>query len=1456
MTAVSSVLSRKVEELLNKSADDEDSDDEDEDTIELKDYFQIGQYLRASVSATTREKDDKKTKAQKHIELSIDPLQANAGLAKSDIVENATVQAAVLSVEDHGLVMDLGISEDGVKGFVSSKELPSGMELSTVKEGAVYLCIVTGQNAGGNVIKLSANLQTAASIKKSHYLNMAPTVNAFLPGTAAEILITDVTSRGMSGKIMGMLDTVVDVVHSCATDGKIDLTSKYQVGAKVKGRLICTYPTSEPFKLGFSLLETVLKFSPTTLESTDDSEAPSISAIIPEVKVSYVDPGFGLYVRLGSTKHKGFVHISQLSDERVDSVSPTEGPYKVGTVHEGRIVGQNAMDNLFLLSLARKTIDQPFLRLEDVTVGSVVKGKIEKLNIGPNGIDGLIVALGGGITGLVPGMHMADTKLQHPEKKFRENQKLTVRVLSINTEKRQLRLTLKKSLLHSESAIWKDYNNIAPGNQSPGTLVSIKSNGAVVQFYGSVRGFLPVSEMSEAYIKDPSQHFTTGQVVNVHVLSVDVESRRLVVSCKDPSTHTDEYKNAFEKVHPGLLVSGTVFEKSADDMLLKLEDYGLVARLHVGNFADGNASKNNAAFSRIRVGQKLHDLLIMNVHKAHRLIKVSNKASLKQALQQGHLPTKFEDLKRGSKVTGIITNITADGVFVYFLGRLIGLLPKRLIDDEHLTRPDFGLVRSQIITLFVSSVNLDTERFYLSMKPVESTESKPEKGADQRKASIGPLVNPVDEDIKSIDDLVFGRITKAKVTSVRDTQLNVVLADNVPGRVDVSQLFDTWDDIKDCKQPLRSFHTKQIISVRILGVHDAKTHKFLPISHRGNKMPVFELSAKPSDLKSPSFEPLVMEKVRAGDSHVGFVNNVAEDCLWLNITPNVRGRLRIMDISNDLVTGDVKKNFRIGSAIKVTVSKVEADKNRLDLVGKSGNSLTISDLSNGMILMGRITKVNERQVIVQVNDMVVGVISLIDMADDYTKTNPTEFHKNDLIRVCVVNVDIPNKKISFSVRPSKVLSSSLPVADPEITSIKDIRVNDIVRGFIRRVENIGLFVTIGHNVTAYVRVAEISDSYLKEWKDEFQADQLVQGRIVLLDSENNKIQMSLKKSVLDPNYKTPVSIKDLKKGQIVTGKVRRVEEYGAFITIDGTANLSGLCHRTEMADRKVPDATKLYEKDDIVKAKVLNVDLQKEKISLGLKASYFKMDSESEDEDEDESASEEEEAGGMQLDLDSDDGSSDDDDDVSVGGVQFEKPDPESDSDSDGDDASEDVEMGGVEEQDDKRGGLVTGGFDWDGNGDIDMADDASDGSSSEEEEKKKKKKKHRKAEIQVDRTGDLDANGPQTVADYERLLLGEPDSSLLWMQYMAFQLEVGEVDKAREVAERALRTISLDQDTEKLNIWVALLNLENTFGDDDNLDEIFKRACQYNDPQEIYERMASIYIQSDKKDVSKPNLF
>ena len=68
-----------------------------------------------------------------------------------------------------------------------------------------------------------------------------------------------------------------------------------------------------------------------------------------------------------------------------------------------------------------------------------------------------------------------------------------------------------------------------------------------------------------------------------------------------------------------------------------------------------------------------------------------------------------------------------------------------------------------------------------------------------------------------------------------------------------------------------------------------------------------------------------------------------------------------------------------------------------------------------------------------------------------------------------------------------------------------------------------------------------------------------------------------------------------------------------------------------------------------------------------------------------------------------------------------------------------------------------------------------------------------------MEREGELLGNAaPQTAEDYERLLLGSPHSSYLWLRYMSFQVGLTELERAREVAERALRTIEMSQEAER----------------------------------------------------------
>ncbi|WKT44217.1 hypothetical protein QSH57_009070 [Fusarium oxysporum f. sp. vasinfectum] len=1371
IVAMSQQLTDRLENETAEKDDEEDDEAEDDEGIDLKSIFAVGQYLRAYVASTAEESTAGKSK--RRIELSLRPNEANTGLAKDDVVPNTTVMASIVSVEDRGFVMDTGIENLGA--FLAKSEVDKNIDEQRLQPGAVFLCQVTSKGANGKIAQLSLQQKKIGNPKSVPA--DATTINTFLPGTMADVLISNTDRRGLSGKIMGHLDVTADIIQSGAGPAGVSLDTAYKIGSRVKARVICNFPGAREPKLGISLLPHITaleKKRPT--KSTDSKKNPTqvlpISSLVETCTVRHVEPDIGLFVDIGIPGLSGFVHISRVKDGKVEALYEASGPYKVDSEHKGRVIGYNEMDGLFQISFEKSVLEQQYLRLEDVPIGAVVTCNIEKVLIDEKGVSGLVVKVAEGITGFVPEQHFSDVKLQHPEKKFRQGMKVKARVLSTNLSKKQMRLTLKKTLVNSEAPVIKAYEEASVGMQIPGTIIKIQSSGAIIQFFGAVQGFLPISEMSEAYIKDPKEHFRTGQVVSVHVLDVEPESKRLVVSCKDPSAFGLDKQNALKKLQLGDIVSAKVTQKTEDQVFVELADAQLKAILPVGHLTDKSTSKNQYALKRIAVGQTLSDLVIVEKNENRRAVILSHKPSLVSAGKDKTLLTSFEDAKEGKIVAGFVRNITVTAVFVQFGGAVNALLPKARLAADIQDLPDFGMHKHQSIEVKIVSVIPDHKRIVVAPADFDESAELDKKA----KASDKPAAS---------DDIEFGTVAKAKITSIKDTQLNVQLVDSkVQGRIDVSQIFDKWEDIPDPKDPLDKYHKKQTVSVRVMGVHSAKDHRFLPFSHRSLHS-VLELTAKPSDLKAKTLEPLSLENLKVGDTYVAFVNNSSPQHLWVNLSPSVRGRISAMEASDDLSQlNDLEANFPVGSALKVRVTGVDARNKRLDLSARSSSSsetVTWSALKQNMVLPGRVTKVNERQVLVKLSELVSGPVHLPDMADDFDTVNTLKQKKGEIVRVSIVELDASNKRLRLSTRPSRIMSSTLPVKDKEISDVSQLDAGDIVRGFVKNVSDKGLFVLLGGQVTALVKISNLSDRYLKEWKDHFQIDQLVKGRVIAVDKQTRHVELSLKSSVVDEDYTPPITYNDIKEGQVVTGKVRKVEEFGAFILIDNSDNVSGLCHRSQMAENPVKDATKLYKEGDAVKARVLEVDINKRRVTFGLKPSLFE----------------------------------------------------DADTDMDDSDAGK------------KSKGLGAGKkSEW--------SADPFDEPESESEEQSKdnektKKKRRNRDEIQVDRTAELDANGPQTSSDYERLLLGQPDSSELWIAYMAFQMQVSELSKAREVAERAIKSINIREETEKLNVWVAYLNLEVAYGTKQTVEEVFKRACQYNDAQEVHERLASIYIQSEK---------
>ena len=526
-------------------------------------------------------------------------------------------------------------------------------------------------------------------------------------------------------------------------------------------------------------------------------------------------------------------------------------------------------------------------------------------------------------------------------------------------------------------------------------------------------------------------------------------------------------------------------------------------------------------------------------------------------------------------------------------------------------------------------------------------------------------------------------------------------------------------------------------------------------------------------------------------------------------------------------------------------------------------------------------------------------LHVTECADDLTEAVLPAVH--DVVRGVVLDVRRGGREVDISLRPSR-LGQGTPT-DAPVDTASQLETGQQVRGIVKSITDHGVYVSLGRRVDARVMIKELFDEYVKDFRRHFHVGQCVTGTVLQVDG-SGKVEMSLKKSRLAPSKPSATQWGDYRVGDKVRGHVRATAEYGVFVQIDGT-NISGLCHKSELSDNAKSDAVRAYAVGDRVKAVILKLDAEKKRISFGLKPSYFnEEDYEDEDEEEDD-----EEDGEDDGDLnddedeeeieqglidgeaeDDDEGEEDEEDDDDNEDVDVEDDDDEDvdvedddDEDLDDDDDDEDVDNEDVDEDDDDEdvdnedvdeddddeddNGDLTNDDHVDEEDDLDEEDDADvneapfhslqqgfrwdapmdeddDGESSDEEPVTKASAKK---DAEDDFADDIATKKLDSATDFERVLLGSPNSSFLWIQFMTFYLQTGDVEKARQVARRAFKVIHFREEQEKLNVWIALLNLENMYGSPETLDAVFKEAIQLNDAFEVHMRLLSILENSQK---------
>lgn len=433
-------ISKPISDIL-QAADNQDSDNEDGSSPilpKLSQLFKVGQFLSTSVVSTTAP-FSKGTAEKRHIELTIDPSQINSDINKADYVPGMAVQGYVSSVEDHGLIINLGVPSLELSAFISNNDLKQAFDVSIPPEpivGQVLLLTVASVSSNGRTLTLTSN----PLAQKVPLITSVESIKTVTAGVLVDATIKEVLPTGIVTTIydhaIGTINLAHIPDHSTGLDIKDkDSKEKFIVGDRIKARVINTLPHIDPgYHVSLSILPHVLSLQSPFAKRKDDSvdaedplEAFPVGHIIDQAKVTQVDLNRGVFVDVQYKNLQGYVHISKISDKKPDALGPSIGPYRIGTVHKARVLDYCYLDNLYKITLQESALNIQFLNVSEITDGAITDVKVSKIL--PTG--DIIVMLDGGIKGFVPSIYVSDVKLHFPEKKFKIGSKYKARVSTV-----------------------------------------------------------------------------------------------------------------------------------------------------------------------------------------------------------------------------------------------------------------------------------------------------------------------------------------------------------------------------------------------------------------------------------------------------------------------------------------------------------------------------------------------------------------------------------------------------------------------------------------------------------------------------------------------------------------------------------------------------------------------------------------------------------------------------------------------------------------------------------------------------------------------------------------------------------------------------------------------------------------------------------------------------------------
>jgi len=420
---------------------------------------------------------------------------------------------------------------------------------------------------------------------------------------------------------------------------------------------------------------------------------------------------------------------------------------------------------------------------------------------------------------------------------------------------------------------------------------------------------------------------------------------------------------------------------------------------------------------------------------------------------------------------------------------------------------------------------------------------------------------------QSLNQFQYGDIATGKVVQVKDDRVMVDVGWKTEGFIPIDELKDARGNI--------NISVGDEIDV-FIDKRDSEGNLVLS-RDKASKVKIWDEIKNACD-NNTLIEGVVIEKVKGGLSvDIGisaFLPGSQVDVRPVKDLDKFVGQT----LDFNVLKYDRKRNNVVLSRRSIVASEREAEKKDI-----------LKNIQEGKIIEGLIKNITDYGVFIDLGG-IDGLLHVTDISWGRIAKPSENFHKGDKITTKVLSFDSEKERVSLGLKQ---------LADNPWEKITDkYPVGSVVQGKVVNLTDYGVFVELETGVEGLVHISEMYwTREIKHPSKVLNVGETIEVMVLEVNPLTKRVSLSLKQTTPNPWEKLKEKYAP---GTVVKGVVRNITNFGVFIGIE--EKIDGLIHVSDISwKHRVNHPSEFFKKGQEVEAVVLNVDVENEKFSLGIK---------------------------------------------------------------------------------------------------------------------------------------------------------------------------------------------------------------------------------------------------------------